>query len=227
MEMAQGDGAARRATVILSGGMDSTTLLYWLLAQQYKVRAVTVDYGQRHSKEILQAMAITQQLGVPHYVADLRSLRGMFGKNSQTDASVDVPEGHYTSETMKATVVPNRNMILLAVAAGYAIANDCGTLAYGAHAGDHAIYPDCRPEFLAPMAKAMAACDWQQLNLIAPFIEKTKADIAKTGAELGVPFGMTWSCYKGAVAHCGKCGTCVERNEAFKLAGIVDPTTYE
>lgn len=128
---------------------------------------------------------------------------------------------------MKKTVVPNRNMILLAVAIAKAVSVGARFVAYGAHAGDHAIYPDCRPEFVEAMKTAAGLADWTKVEILAPFIKSTKADIAKTGARLGVPFEMTWSCYKGGEIHCGKCGTCTERREAFQLAKIDDPTKYE
>jgi 7-cyano-7-deazaguanine synthase len=128
---------------------------------------------------------------------------------------------------MKATIVPNRNMIMLAVAVGFGLANGVEEVAYAAHAGDHAIYPDCRPEFVEALNGAVALCDWRKIKLVAPFLKKTKADIVTLGDELGVPFVMTWSCYVGGKNHCGKCGTCVERREAFDLAGIKDPTTYD
>ena len=127
---------------------------------------------------------------------------------------------------MKATVVPNRNMIMLAVAGGWAIANKADRLAYGAHTGDHAIYPDCRPEFVRTMREALRLADWHQLELITPFVGLSKAEIVKRGAELGVDFASTWSCYEGGEIHCGACGTCFERREAFEQAGVADPTEY-
>ena len=137
------------------------------------------------------------------------------------------PDGHYTDESMKATVVPNRNMLFLAVAASWAIAQGAAAVAYAAHAGDHAIYPDCRPEFVRAMSAALGLADWRQLELATPFINWDKGQIVRRGAELGVPFEKTWSCYRGGTAHCGTCGTCVERREAFSQAGIADPTIYE
>jgi 7-cyano-7-deazaguanine synthase len=152
------------------------------------------------------------------------------GGSSQTDKSVPVPEGHYEEESMKQTVVPNRNMILLALAGAWAISTKSDAIAYAAHSGDHAIYPDCRPEFTEAMSDALRLCDWHEVKLMRPFLYPTpmsKADIVKLGTSLGVPFELTWSCYKGGEKHCGKCGTCVERVEAFQLAGVEDPTEYE
>ena len=215
-----------RSVVVYSGGLDSTVLLAHLRAEGREVHAFTVNYGQRHAREIESAKAVCAHYGVPHRVADLRALQEVFGENSLTDTSLQVAEGHYTEETMKTTVVPNRNMILLAVAAARAIALKADTLAYAAHGGDHAIYPDCRPEFADAMDRAISIADWHKVRLERPLVTWTKAEIVKRGAELGVPFALTWSCYKGGETHCGRCGTCIERREAFHLAGVPDPTVY-
>lgn len=215
-----------RSVVVYSGGLDSTVLLAHLRAEGREVHAFTVNYGQRHAREIESAKAVCTHYGVPHRTADLRALQQVFGENSLTDTSMQVAEGHYTEETMKTTVVPNRNMILLAVAAARAIALKADTLAYAAHGGDHAIYPDCRPEFADAMDHAISIADWHRVRLERPLVTWTKAEIVKRGAELGVPFALTWSCYKGGDAHCGRCGTCIERREAFYVAGIADPTVY-
>lgn len=216
-----------KVVAIYSGGMDSTVLLYHLRSQEYDVRALSVDYGQRHRKELDSASAICRMIGIPHEVADLRGITHLLKGSSLTDSDIDVPEGHYAEESMKATVVPNRNMIMLSVAIGYAISLGAQFVAYGAHAGDHVIYPDCRPEFASAINTAALLADWHPIELLRPFIRLTKAEIAKRGVELNVPFDQTWSCYKGGERHCGRCGTCVERAEAFHLAGINDPTDYE
>ena len=153
--------------------------------------------------------------------------RQLFGKSSLTDAETEVPEGGYREENMKSTVVPNRNMIMISVAAARAIAIGAGSVAYAAHSGDHAIYPDCRPEFADALAGALRLCHYFPIGLERPFVGMTKADIVRLGADLGVDFSKTWSCYKGGERHCGKCGTCAERKEAFRLAGIPDPTEYD
>jgi 7-cyano-7-deazaguanine synthase len=217
-----------KALVILSGGMDSSVLAAYLKGpvKGYDVRALTIDYGQRHVREIESAKAIADWLKIRHEIVDLSALAPHLGGSSQTDERVPVPEGHYSAESMKATVVPNRNMLLLAVGAARAISTGCGVLAYAAHAGDHAIYPDCRPEFASAMETALLLCDWKPVQLMRPFINFTKAEIVRVGLTLGVPFGKTYSCYKGHAAHCGRCGTCVERREAFQLAGMKDPTDY-
>jgi 7-cyano-7-deazaguanine synthase len=216
----------KSAIVLLSGGMDSTTLLAHALREGYEVRALSVHYGQRHYIELSAAEDIAKSYGVEHRTVELGHLNPFFRGSSQTDASIDVPEGHYAEESMKMTVVPNRNMIMLAVAGAWAISTKSDVIAYAAHAGDHAIYPDCRPEFIGAMARALLLADWHAVDIWVPFQHRTKAFIARLGTELGVDFSKTWSCYKGTGAHCGKCGTCVERKEAFQLAGVADPTEY-
>ena len=215
-----------KITSVLSGGLDSTVLTYKLLAEGLSVRAVSICYGQRHQRELSYAARTTRKLGIPWRMIDLSVLKDIFGKSSQTSNNVTVPHGHYEEEVMKLTVVPNRNMILLAVAAGWAIGRGDEAIAYAAHAGDHAIYPDCRPVFVDAMVRALQLCHYEPVILLAPFLGITKADIVKLGDSLGVPFAETWSCYEGGERHCGLCGTCVERKEAFVLAGMVDPTEY-
>ncbi|MGJ8651906.1 MAG: 7-cyano-7-deazaguanine synthase QueC [Opitutaceae bacterium] len=215
-----------KTVLIYSGGLDSTVLLYHLRAAGHKVHALTIDYGQRHRCELDHAANICNGLGIPHQIADLSSIQPLLAGNSLTSPEIEVAEGHYTEESMKSTVVPNRNMILLSVATGHALSIGAEKVAYAAHSGDHAIYPDCRNEFADAMATAIELCDWNTVELIRPFVDWTKEDIVRRGAELGLPFEKTWSCYKGGALHCGRCGTCIERREAFDLAGIEDPTTY-
>ena len=215
-----------KTVTIHSGGMDSTVLLYQLLNAGDDVLALSIDYGQRHKKELEFARSLCKDLGVEHRIADLTSLTPLLAGSSLTSPEIEVPEGHYAEDNMKATVVPNRNMILLSVATGWAISAGAESVSYAAHSGDHAIYPDCREEFAEGMNHVMGLADWQKVALDRPFVSLTKADIVKLGSELGVPFERTWSCYKGGELHCGRCGTCVERREAFYLAGIDDPTIY-
>lgn len=217
----------RKTILIYSGGMDSTVLLYNLLAEGDEVAALSIDYGQRHRRELGAGHAITTRLGVEHHLADLSALRPLLAGSSQTSEGVAVPHGHYAAETMKLTVVPNRNMLMLAVAGAWAISRKADRIAYAAHAGDHAIYPDCREEFVQPLAQALENADWHRVRIARPFITMTKAEICGLGHRLGVPFDLTYSCYEGRDAHCGKCGTCVERKEAFQLANVNDPTVYE
>ncbi|MFM7208463.1 MAG: 7-cyano-7-deazaguanine synthase QueC, partial [Verrucomicrobiota bacterium] len=204
---------------------DSTVLLAHLLAEGREVHCLSVDYGQRHRRELDAARAICVHYGVDHRLADLRALAPLFGSNALT-GGVKVPEGHYEEESMKATVVPNRNMLLISVATAWAVSLKAESVAYGAHGGDHAIYPDCRPEFAEALDRAVRLADWHEVRLERPFVKMDKAAIVRRGAELDVPFGLTWSCYVGGERHCGKCGTCVERKEAFRLAGVTDPTDY-
>lgn len=215
-----------KVVVLTSGGMDSTTLLHYHVKKGDQVRALSFNYGQRHKKELSFAYLNTSRLHVPIEEVDLSHLKRILPGSSQTDDKVRVPEGRYDEESMKATVVPNRNMILLAIAVGFAISYDMEAVSYAAHGGDHAIYPDCRPEFVALMAQAIAMCDWKLVKLYHPFIKETKADIVKRGVNLGVDFSQTWSCYAGKDLHCGRCGTCYERILAFKEAGVTDPTSY-
>lgn len=219
------------AVAVVSGGMDSVTLAYHLADTGYDLVLCSVDYGQRHAKELACAQGCAASLGAPWHLADLTSLRGLLGGSALTSDAVPVPEGHYAAPSMAATVVPNRNAILISVAAGLAVTVGAEVVAVGVHAGDHPIYPDCRPEFIEAMDAALVlATDGYAkpgFHLIAPFVRSTKADIARIGDALGVPWAETWSCYAGGAVHCGRCGTCVERREAFDLAGVDDPTEYE
>lgn len=222
----------QKALVLVSGGMDSAVTLADAIDKGRKVSAVSFNYGQRHSKELETAkllIAYYRSLNPDavdqHYVLDLTGAAEAF-KGSALTGGPEVPDGHYEHESMKQTVVPNRNMIMLSLAAGLAIANDIEEIRYGAHAGDHAIYPDCRPEFYSVVELAVNEGNYNQLHLEAPFIRVSKADIVRRGLELNVPFNLTWSCYKGADLHCGTCGTCTERREAFELADSTDPVEY-
>ena len=216
-----------KTVLIYSGGIDSTVLLYDLLNSGHDVQALSVNYGQRHSKELDCAKSLCKQLNVEHHVADLTALNPLLSGSSLTSPHVQVPEGHYEDESMKATVVPNRNMILLSIATGWAMSTGASSVSYAAHSGDRAIYPDCREEFADAMNSVMEIAGWDKVSLNRPFSSLTKADIVKLGYELDVPFEQTWSCYKGSQVHCGVCGTCVERREAFQLAGVTDPTIYD
>ena len=215
-----------KAVVLFSGGLDSTVLVQQLIHDQASVRLLSINYGQRHKKELSHSSRIATSMNLPHRILDLPDLAELLSGSSLTDSSVELPEGHYAEESMKSTVVPNRNMILLAMAAGYALSIDFDTVAYAAHAGDHTIYPDCRPVFADAMQNALQLADWKDLRLHRPFVNLTKAELVRIGAKLGAPLHLTWSCYAGDESHCGKCGTCVERKEAFEVAKITDPTEY-
>jgi 7-cyano-7-deazaguanine synthase len=220
-----------RAVAIVSGGLDSTTMLYWILQYTEKVHVLSFDYGQRHARELGAARAIAEKLKLEYDTIELRSLKPLLKGSALSDPTIPVPEGHYTDENMRITVVPNRNAIMLSIATAAAVVDHADSVWYAAHAGDHAIYPDCRPVFVEAMSRASALGNESFLSpdfrVVSPFLHLTKTDIVALGAELGVPFGITWSCYVGAEKHCGRCATCVERIEAFRLAGVVDPTDYD
>lgn len=219
---------SKKCVVLLSGGLDSTVLLYTRLELGYDCYPLAILYGQRHEKEVLSAAVICKLLSLDLKRIDLSVLKELLP--SSLTGIGDVPDGHYADESMKSTVVPNRNMILLSVAAGYAQGIGSGFVAYAAHKGDHPIYPDCRPVFVESARETITlGTGWSHdgVQLLAPFIRYTKADIVKLGETLGVPFELTWSCYKGGDIHCGVCGTCTERKEAFVVAKVKDRTVYK
>jgi 7-cyano-7-deazaguanine synthase len=215
-----------KAIVLLSGGMDSVAAFYDARSHHDVVAAMSFDYGAKHNhKEIPFAAYHCRKFNVEHRVISLDFVGGLF-KSDLLKSGGAIPDGHYEEQTMKSTVVPFRNGIMLSIAAGFAESKDASGLVIAAHAGDHAIYPDCREEFMKSMADAIRLGTYAGITLLRPFISMTKADIASRGQALGVDFSQTWSCYKGGALHCGTCGTCVERREAFLLAGIPDPTEY-
>lgn len=213
--------------VVCSGGLDSVSLAHVLAAKGALSRIVSFDYGQRHRKELDFAGAAALRLGVPFHLIDMRGIGAALSGSALTD-DVDVPDGHYAEETMRITVVPNRNAIMLSIAFGIAAAQGDTAVACAVHGGDHFIYPDCRPGFTDAFATMQHAAleGYATVALHVPFVHATKADIVAAGARAGTPFAETWSCYKGGAVHCGRCGTCVERREAFDLAGVPDPTAY-
>lgn len=215
---------------IISGGMDSTVLAYDLAHQDHRLHLLSFDYGQRHSIELEYAQRTAGRLGARWDRIDLTSVTALLTGSALTDRDVDVPEGHYAADTMAATVVPNRNMMMLSVAAAVAVAEGAYQVATAVHAGDHPIYPDCRPEFIAATTRAVRVGNeghgHPDLMVYAPYVEITKADIATIGDLLGVPWDETWSCYQGGDQHCGRCGTCCERIGAFITAGVHDSTAY-
>jgi len=217
------------AVCLLSGGLDSAVLLWHAIQAKWDPIALSINYDQRHKRELLYARQLTSVAGVEHIVLELPQLREVLSKSALTSDEIAVPNGHYAAENMKITVVPNRNMILLSIAGGLAVSRGCRYVVFAAHSGDHMIYPDCTPEFIAAAQRAMllGTAGEDEVLLNAPFEPFSKADIVRYGAELHVPFQLTWSCYNGGYKHCGKCGTCTERREAFVLAGVTDPTEYE
>lgn len=211
--------------IIYSGGLDSTTLLYE--ERERIALAVTFDYGSNHaSREISCACWHCRNLGIEHIVMDLAFI-GKYFSSSLTSGADAVPEGNYDDENMRSTVVPFRNGIMLSVACGLAESRGLKRVLIANHGGDHAIYPDCRPDFVSAMDNAMRAGTYEGVQLVAPYTEITKGDIVKRGVALNIEYGKTYSCYRGGECHCGRCGTCRERAEAFREAGINDPTIYE
>ena len=209
-----------KAIIILSGGMDSTTLLYDIINQGYEPIAISFIYGQKHYKELEAAKLTCKKLGVEHHIMNLTEA---FNGFESSLLNGDIPEGHYEDEVMKSTVVPNRNMIFLSIAAGFAISKNIKHIFYGAHAGDHAIYPDCRPEFVGAMKRVLELCHYEPVILHVPYLNIDKGDIAIKGTKLNVDYSLTWTCYNGSEKPCGKCGACIERKEAFAKAGVEDP----
>ena len=213
------------SVIIVSGGLDSITLLYD--KAETIALAVSFDYGQNHgAKELPFAAHHCRKLGIPHITIPLSFMHRYF-KSSLLDGAEAIPEGHYAEENMKSTVVPFRNGIMLAIATGIAESHGLKRVYIANHGGDHAIYPDCRPEFIRAMDGAATAGTFVNVRIEAPYTNITKADIVRRGTALDIDYSKTWSCYKGADLHCGKCGTCVERKEAFQEAGVNDPTKYE
>lgn len=217
--------ADKDALLVLSGGMDSTTMLY-----DYRDRialAVTFNYGSNHNaREIECARYNCEKLGIELVVVDLPFIGRLF-QSSLLSGAEAIPEGNYDDENMRSTVVPFRNGIMLAVAAGLAESRGLHVLMLANHGGDHAIYPDCRPGFVDAMSRAISEGTYEHIHIFAPYTDITKADIARRGAGIGVDYSHTYSCYKGGEHHCGRCGTCTERREAFRLAGLPDPTLYD
>lgn len=222
---ASNDAVAKDTAIIVSGGMDSVTLLYeW---RERIALAVSFDYGGNHNaREIPFAELHCQRLGIRHVTVPLAFMRQYF--NSSLLAGGDaIPEGHYQDENMKSTVVPFRNGIMLAVAVGMAESAGLCNVLIANHGGDHAIYPDCRPGFIESIDRAASEGTYAHVRVVAPYTNITKADIARRGKAMGIDYSETWSCYKGGERHCGRCGTCVERREALSEAGIDDTTEYE
>jgi 7-cyano-7-deazaguanine synthase len=216
-----------KVVVLCSGGMDSVAALYWAHEVHEVAAVISFDYGAKHNpREVPFATAHAAKLGVRHEVVELPFVDRLFASDLLQSGG-EIPYGHYAEESMKQTVVPFRNAIMLSIACGFAESVEAEGLVIAAHGGDHAIYPDCREEFMQAMGDTMRLGTYAGIALLRPFIELDKAGIAREGARLGVDFGRTWSCYRGGERHCGRCGTCVERREAFALAGILDPTDYE
>jgi 7-cyano-7-deazaguanine synthase len=215
-----------KVVVIYSGGMDSYTVLNKAMQQGYDVHAVSFNYGQRHSKELLFAKKVCEQQNIEHKVVDISSINQLIGGSALTD-DIDVPQGHYQEESMKTTVVPNRNMIMLSMAVGYAVSIEAEAVYFGAHSGDHAIYPDCRTEFVDAMNDVCKIANYQAVEVRAPYLAASKTDILREGLAMDLDYNDTWTCYNGQDKACGKCGACQERLEAFSENNTIDPIDYQ
>lgn len=215
-----------KVVVIYSGGMDSFTVLHKAVQAGHDVYALSFNYGQRHVKELQCAAQVCQQLGIKHKIVDISAINQLLAGSSLTD-NIDIPEGHYAADNMKSTVVPNRNMILLSLAVGYAVSIGANQVYYGAHSGDHFIYPDCRPEFVQKMHDVCQIANYEPVDIISPYLSQTKIEILADGLAMGLDYSQTWTCYNGREKACGKCGSCQERLEAFALNNTTDPLPYE
>jgi len=215
-----------KVVVIYSGGMDSFTVLNRALKDGKDVYALSFDYGQRHVKELECASKVCNDLNVHHKVIDISAINQLLAGSSLTD-DIDIPEGHYEAENMKSTIVPNRNMILLSLAVGYAVSVKAEQVYYGAHSGDHAIYPDCRPEFVSKMNDVCQIANYESVEIFSPYLNVNKTAILADGLTMNLNYGDTWTCYNGREKACGKCGSCQERLEAFEENRMTDPIAYE
>jgi len=223
---------AEKVVVIVSGGMDSCTLLRDVVSTLTKipgseVYALSFLYGQKHSRELQCAAWQCKKLGIPHQIVNMKKIGKQLLSASCLTGDIPVPEGHYAEKNMVLTVVPNRNMIMLSLAIGYAVSIKAGSVWYGAHAGDHDIYPDCRKEFVEAMRVVAKLCDWNPVRIEAPYLDVDKGDIVQIGLKLGLNFKKTHTCYNGTEIACGRCSACCERVSAFVKAGAVDPVQYE
>mgnify|MGYP006110288915 CR=1 FL=1 len=215
-----------KVVVVFSGGMDSYTVLHKAVREGFEVLPLTFNYGQKHNKEIEYAEHACIALGVVPKVVDITAINQLLAGSSLT-SDIEMPEGHYADDNMKSTVVPNRNMILLSLAVGYAVSSDAYKVFYGAHSGDHEIYPDCRPEFVEKMNSVCAIANYEPVEIVTPYLALNKTDILREGLAMGLDYGRTWTCYNGREKACGKCGSCVERLEAFSENQMSDPLDYE
>ena len=211
--------------VVYSGGLDSFTLLNEAIRSGKDVFALSFDYGQKHSKELDCVEKFCAQESIDSKIIDVSSIKELFQGSSLTD-EIDIPKGHYEDDSMKSTVVPNRNMILISMALGYAVTKEAEEVWFGAHAGDHAIYPDCRPEFVEKMDAVARIANYSPIAVKAPYIAMSKTEILAIGLNMQLDYGLTWTCYEGKELACGSCGACHERLESFAANNVIDPIKY-
>ena len=212
--------------VIYSGGMDSFTVLHRALREELTVHALSFDYGQRHRRELDTARQVCSLLGIPHQVVDIRAINSLIDNSALTNPDQVMPHADYAADNLRATVVPNRNMILLSLAIAKAVNIGAGRVDYGAHGGDHILYPDCRPEFVDAMNHVAGIANFEPVKLHAPYLSTSKADILREGLAMGLDYRNTWTCYEGRELACGVCGSCRERLAAFAANGVTDPLAY-
>ncbi|WKD30130.1 7-cyano-7-deazaguanine synthase QueC [Halomonas sp. KG2] len=228
MSLPPTSGADASSTVVIySGGMDSYTVLHRAIKEGLEVHALSFDYGQRHAKELDIAKAVCKQHNIPHQVVDIRAIHGLIDNSALTNPDISMPEGDYAADNLSTTVVPNRNMILLSLAIAKAVNVGAGRVDYGAHGGDHILYPDCRPEFVNAMNQVAGIANFEPVTLHAPYLASSKADILRDGLAMGLNYRDTWTCYEGRALACGKCGSCRERLAAFAANDVADPLAYE
>ena len=215
-----------KVVVIYSGGMDSFTVLHHALQQGHEIFAISFNYGQRHVRELDAAAQVCQQLNIPHKVVDITAINSLLAGSSLT-SDIAIPEGEYAEDNMRSTVVPNRNMILLSLAIGYAVSIEAEAVYYGAHSGDHDIYPYCRPEFVEKMNAVSLIANYEPIRIEVPYLHSDKAEILAAGLAMDLDYSQTWTCYNGREKACGKCSACSERLAAFAANQVVDPLAYE
>lgn len=211
--------------VVYSGGLDSFTLLNEAIRSGKDVSALSFDYGQKHNKELHFVEKFCAQESIDSKIVNVSSIKELFQGSSLTD-EIDIPKGHYEDDSMKSTVVPNRNMILISLALGYAVTKKAEEVWFGAHAGDHAIYPDCRPEFVEKMDAVARIANYSPIAVKAPYIAMSKTEILAIGLNMQLDYGLTWTCYEGKELACGSCGACHERLESFAANNVIDPIKY-
>ncbi|MDN3554008.1 7-cyano-7-deazaguanine synthase QueC [Halomonas almeriensis] len=218
--------SANATVVIYSGGMDSYTVLHRALREGLEVHALSFDYGQRHGRELETARRVCAALEVPHQVIDIRAIHSLIDNSALTDSDRSMPDGDYDADNLTATVVPNRNMMLLSMAIAKAVNIGAGRVDYGAHGGDHVLYPDCRPAFVEAMNAVAGIANFEPVTLHTPYLHSSKAEILADGLAMGLDYRHTWTCYEGAALACGRCGSCRERLAAFAANRASDPLAY-